>query len=318
MTATPVIDVTVLVPTYNRAHYLGECLSALVTQSVRPRQILIIDDGSTDDTAAVAASYGSQVDYIRQPNGGKASALNLGLANAVGADIWICDDDDIVEPEALSLLHAALHRTPGADFAFGHYDNFSQGADGSRQFEAVDAPRFDEADLACALLERCFVFQAALLVRRACYDRLGGFDTDFIRAQDYEMLTRLVRGSTGVHVPEVMFHQRQHDERRGTAAHVIDGALVWEKQKLFDAQVLEKVHRTFPLPAYLPRPVPGDRLTPAQSVDALLRRASVTARKKLWSIAVDDITSAAALAREHGITRLEPAEEAIVGRIFDE
>ncbi|WP_419815356.1 glycosyltransferase [Glacieibacterium sp.] len=312
------VDVTVLVPTYNRAHYLDECLTSLLNQSVKPRQVLVIDDGSTDRTAAVVASYGARVGYLRQPNGGKASALNLGLGAAVGADIWIFDDDDIAQPDALRLLHTALHQAPAAGFAFGHYSNFSDSPDGVRTLTTVPAPRFEAADLTCALLERCFVFQAAMLVRRSLYDEVGGFDTSFVRAQDYEMLSRLVRHSEGVHVPEVVFLQRQHGETRGTALHQIDGATVWEKQKAFDAQVLDKVHRNFPLRSYLPHPAPEAELTPRQTVDALLRRAAVMARKKLWDLAGDDIEEAAGLAGRHGIAAPGTAETAMLRRVFDE
>ena len=316
MSSAPLVDVTVIVPTYNRAHYLDECLSALLGQSVQPRQILVVDDGSTDDTAAVVGAYGARVEYLRQPNAGKASALNLGLGAAVGADVWIFDDDDVADPDALKLLHTALHQTPGAGFAFGHYDNFTDGPDGVRHSTSVPLPRFEPAELTCALLERCFLFQAAMLVRRELYAEVGPFDTGFIRAQDYEMLTRLVRHARGVHVPGVIFHQRQHAETRGTATHVIDGATVWEKQKAFDAQVLTKVHRTYPLQAYLPG-TPGE-LTPAQTIDALLRRASVTARKKLWTLAGDDFERAAALAVQHGIGHVEAAAAAMLRRVFDE
>ena len=315
---TQPVDVTIIVPTFNRAHYLGECLSALLGQSVPARQVIVVDDGSTDHTASVVAGFGGRVAYHRQPNRGKAAALNLGLGHATGAAIWIFDDDDIAEPDALERLYEALAAAPRAAFAFGHFDNFSDAADGTRQFMQVADPIFDGADLTAAVLERCFMFQAAMLVRRSAYDATGPFDTGFIRAQDYEMLTRLVRHAPGVRVPGIVFHQRQHLERRGTAAHAIEGAEVWERQKAFDAQVLDKVHRTFPLAAYLPRPEPGADLTPVETVRALLRRAAVTARKRLWDLAGADIAAAAGFAARHGITRIEPAEVAILGRIFDE
>ncbi len=74
MSTRPPLDVTVIVPTFNRAHYLGECLDALLGQTAPPRQIIIVDDGSTDDTAAVAQAYRGRVEYLRQPNGGKGLA----------------------------------------------------------------------------------------------------------------------------------------------------------------------------------------------------------------------------------------------------
>lgn len=312
----PAVDVTAIVPTFNRAHYLDECLRALLGQTTPPRQIIVVDDGSTDATAAVVEVYKGRIEYLRQDNAGKATALNLGLQHAVGADIWIFDDDDVAAPDALERLHEALHADPDAGFAFGRYDNFTDEPGQPRRFVPVDPPRFDPPDLLCALLERCFVFQPAMLVRRSCYDAVGGFDIGFVRAQDYEMLTRLALHARGVAVSGVVFHQRQHFERRGTAAVGIDGREIWERQKAFDARVLEKVYRTFPLAGYLPRPQPIAEPTPPETVRALLRRAAAMGRKKLWQLAADDIVAAAALSSRSG--DIGTVEFAMLGRVFDE
>ena len=310
------VDVTAIVPTFNRAHYLDECLRALLGQTAPPRQIIVVDDGSTDATTAVVDAYRGRIEYLRQANAGKATALNLGLQHAAGADIWIFDDDDVAAPDALQRLHEALHADPEAGFAFGRYDNFTDEPGQPRRFMPVDAPRFEASDLLCALLERCFVFQPAMLVRRSCYDAVGGFDTSFVRAQDYEMLTRLALHARGVAIPNIVFHQRQHFERRGTAAVGIDGREIWERQKAFDARVLEKVHRTFPLGGYLPRPQPTTGLSPPETARALLRRAAAMGRKKLWQLAADDTVAAATLS-EHS-SGIGPAEFAMLGRVFDE
>jgi glycosyltransferase involved in cell wall biosynthesis len=310
-------DVTAIVPTYNRARYLGECLDALLAQTTPPREILVVDDGSTDDTAAIVAAYGRRIMYLRKENGGKSSALNLALTRATGAAIWIFDDDDVAEPGALAALCAALDSVPSAGFAFGGHDNFVDTPAG-RRFIPAPSPHVDPDDLHCALLERCFIFQPALLVRRACYEAVGPFDTAFVRAQDYEMILRLSRHAAGVPVPRILFHQRQHAEMRGTAAHAIDGREVWERQKRFDAAVLEGAHRANSLADYLPRARQSAPLGPREQIDALLRRYAVMARKRLWALAVADLAQAADLARAYGIADVPPAETAMLRRVFDE
>lgn len=316
-TASP-RDVTAIVPTYNRARYIGECLDALVGQTAPPRQILVVDDGSTDGTAAIVGRYGERITYLRQENSGKAAALNRALAHAQGAAIWIFDDDDVAEPEALALLCAALDGAPAAGFAFGRHDNFADEG-GTRRFKPVSPPAFAVDDLHCALLERCFIFQPALLVRRACYEAVGPFNTDFARAQDYEMLLRLSRHAPGVPVPHILFHQRQHTDARGPAAQRIGGDVVWERQKAFDAKVLEGAYQANALSDYLPRSVQsGGEIGPAWQVSALLRRCAVMARKRLWTLAATDLTSAAALARTHGVAKPSPADKAMLQRVFDE
>jgi len=316
--STNMQDVTAIVPTYNRARYLGECLTALIEQTTPPRQIIVVDDGSTDDTAAVTSAFAGRVEYLHKANGGKSSALNLALTQATGAAIWIFDDDDVADPDALRLLSNALTDNPEAGFAFGDHDNFMVDSTGDKRF--IPAPRrpFDVDDLHCAIIERCFIFQPALLVRRRCYDEVGPFDTDLPRAQDYDMLLRLSRHAAGVHVPAILFHQRQHTDVRGTAAVSIRGEEIWERQKHFDALVLEKLYRYNSLSDYLPRSRQASELAPADRISALLRRAAGMARKKLWAIATADIDAAATLAKQHDIRTIGAADAALLTRVFDE
>jgi hypothetical protein len=85
--ATPsAAPISVIVPTFNRASYIEQCLDSLLAQTVPALEILVVDDGSQDDTAQRVARYGSRVTYIHKPNGGKPSAVNLGLQRARGRE----------------------------------------------------------------------------------------------------------------------------------------------------------------------------------------------------------------------------------------
>src|SRR6185312_11802006 len=97
-------------------------------QTVVPDQVLIVDDGSTDKTAEVAASFGAPVQYYRKENGGKSTALNFALQHCTGDFVWIFDDDDVAHPTALERFLAALEREPAADFAYGEYARFQDSA----------------------------------------------------------------------------------------------------------------------------------------------------------------------------------------------
>lgn len=310
-------NVSVIVPTFNRAPLLRECLESLLAQTVSPREILVVDDGSGDNTAEVVASFGERVAYLRQENSGKASALNLGLRHSSGAMVWIFDDDDIADPDALRRLQEALDADPAAGFAFADYDNFRTGPDGARLHSPAPAPRFEADDLLYALIERCFIFQCALLVRRECYDAVGPFDTSFTRAQDYEMLLRLARRYDGVHVPAIAFHQRAHEGVRGTAREPIDGATVWDRQKSFNARVFQSLYDSSTLADFLP-PARRTSADPQDRLTAFLRRGAAMARVSLWSHALDDFEKAVDLAGRLGISTLAPAERICLNRVFDE
>jgi Glycosyl transferase family 2 len=281
------VQVTAIVPTYNRAEYLGACLESLLAQTTPPQQLIVVDDGSTDGTPEVIRSFGDALEPLRQDNAGKAAALNLALSEARGDAVWIFDDDDVAVPEALELLAAGLRGGTEAGFAFGAHDSFS----------APDAPVAPRAPAVAASLDlddlfhgiltrRAYVFQAAMLVRRRCYEEVGPFDTTFPRAQDFDMLTRLAARYEATQVDAVVFHQRQHTGDRGPAHLRIDGRHVWDHQYDFDVQVAQKVHRTLPPEVFLPR---RHRDAAGTTAAARLRRAAAMAEWGLWDEATEDL-----------------------------
>jgi glycosyltransferase involved in cell wall biosynthesis len=97
-------NVSVILPTFNRCGLIASSLDSLLNQSYPIAEILVVDDGSTDDTEAVVAAFGDKVRYIRRENGGKNAAINTGLRHVTGELIWIMDDDDLAPADALERL----------------------------------------------------------------------------------------------------------------------------------------------------------------------------------------------------------------------
>ena len=100
--------ISVLVPTYNRAGLLPQCLASLFAQTLPPSEIIVIDDGSEDGTPELLRSYGRRIRPIRKSNGGKSTALNVGLDAVRGDYVWVIDDDDVALPHALERMVAPL------------------------------------------------------------------------------------------------------------------------------------------------------------------------------------------------------------------
>lgn len=108
------VTVSVITPCYNGAKYIERTIASVLGQTRPPVEMIVIDDGSTDESAAIAARFGAPVRVIRQANQGESVARNRGLAEAAGSHVLFLDADDLLAPEALERLAAAVAEQPGA------------------------------------------------------------------------------------------------------------------------------------------------------------------------------------------------------------
>lgn len=311
-------SVTVLIPTYNRAQYLGEALNSVLEQETSsPSQIIVVDDGSKDNTREVVAGFGPPVEYLAKQNGGKSSALNLGLRHARGALVWIMDDDDFAERDALRRMIEALQGHPECGFAFGDYDLFTVDKSGRQVGTPVSLPTVKPEDLYLALMEQSFILQGGLLVRKACYDEVGGFDENNARSEDLDMVLRLARRFKGVKAEGVMFHQRQHSGLRGPEAAPVAANRMVEGWLKSDRRIFNQIYTTQDLREFLPNRSFNSELTDEQTVTALMQRGCIMARKGIWTYAAGDFQQVGEIARRTNKTRLSKQQIHILRRVFD-
>jgi hypothetical protein len=113
--------VSVVIPTYNRAGLIGATLDAILLQTSPPAEVIVVDDGSTDDTAAVLARYAPRVRRIVIPNSGDLAARNYGLRAARGRLVAFCDSDDLWQPDYLATMAALWKAEPRSRVAFGNF-----------------------------------------------------------------------------------------------------------------------------------------------------------------------------------------------------
>ena len=112
--------ISVIVPTYNRTRFLPISIKSILAQTFEDYEIIIVDDGSTDDTSTVVRSFSdSRIKYIRQSNAGQAAARNTGLSHAAGEYIGFLDDDDLYVPSALQVLSTCLDKHPDIGMVSG-------------------------------------------------------------------------------------------------------------------------------------------------------------------------------------------------------
>lgn len=288
--------ISFIVPTYNRAGFIGEALGAILAQAGDEDEVLVVDDGSTDDTPAVVQALGARVRYVRQDNAGKAEALNRAMGLTDGEYVWICDDDDILRPRAVALLVEAIADS-GAGFVFGRYTRFRETADGARTDLGTGYwPDLSSGSLLRHILDDAFVMQNATLARRSAYEAAGPFSVAMPRSLDYEMFVRLALTQTCAFVDSVVFDQRKHDGARGPASarHAAQTVnAVWQK---YDAAIFRNLHQSLDVDFFARLFTPGD--APLAQRAAFLQRASIMARHECWDEAIADWESAAALSSE--------------------
>jgi glycosyltransferase involved in cell wall biosynthesis len=173
-------QISVIIPAYNSADYIGNAIESALAQTCPPLEILVVDDGSTDDTAQVVASYPSPVRLLRQANGGPASARNHGAREAHGDWLALLDADDTWLPHKLEQQMPAAMQP-----AVGLIANYP-----AQAFPGLHEPVTVTFEM---LWQRNRLMNSTVLIRRAVFEQLGGFDEDrnLICVEDYNLWLRV-------------------------------------------------------------------------------------------------------------------------------
>ena len=187
--------VTILVPVYNRAGPLVEAVQSCIDQTWRPIEILVIDDGSSDDPAAALLPFGDAVRIVRKPNGGVASARNVGVQLAEGDFIHLLDSDDLLRPTAIESKIAAFAAVADADLCYGQ----DQWIDMRVSPPAVKERRIRElADpIRSMIVEFAFTVPTVMMPRWRML-AMPPFEEDLTRSSDFRYWQRL--GFAGIKV----------------------------------------------------------------------------------------------------------------------
>lgn len=182
-------DVSVIIPIYNGEKTIARCLESIFSQTLKPKAVIIVNDGSTDQTADVLKEFSGQIQVINQPNRGASAARNCGAAAASTPLIIFCDADITLAPTMLEQMQQALDAHPEASYA---YSAFKFGFKTFRLFP------FDEAKL-----KQSPYIHTTSLIRR---EHFPGFDESLKRFQDWDLwLTMLEQNHRGYFIPKILF-----------------------------------------------------------------------------------------------------------------
>lgn len=285
-------NVSVIVPTFNRAEFISECLDSLLAQTLPAYEILVIDDGSQDNTPETVRALRNHVRYIRKENGGKASALNLALPLVKGNLVWVFDDDDVALPDAIERRVNTLNEFPEASFVYSPHWLGESGPAGKIVRNRIHATRaYDYDRFLIELLRGCFFHLNSALVRKELYDVTGPFDRGLLRSQDYDMQIRLARFGRGVFCSHPSFIFRQHEGSRGPKRARHSNIERTDVFRTYNQVIGKRVRASLPLGEYLV-PRAGDQEVSQNLREALLSRMLVMASMGCIPEMLDDISSA--------------------------
>lgn len=208
--------VSVVIPVYNGARFLSQAIDSVLAQTYPAVEVVVVDDGSTDDSRALIAGYGDRIVAVHQNNGGVARARNAGIRAGRGELVAFLDQDDWWRPEKIAAQVRVFQSDPGIGLVHtgvAHYDQRAQAFVG--RLNPHDAPH--------QLVGRCYerlllgngIYNATVMVRRTALDAVGHFDASIAgnTVADYELWLRLARRFTLAYVPDELAVFRLHADQ---------------------------------------------------------------------------------------------------------
>ncbi len=250
--------ISVVIPTYNRSEQTPRAVESVLAQTHRQFELIVVDDGSTDDTAARLGAFDDpRMRVIRQRNAGVAAARNRGLSEANGELLALLDSDDTWRPEKLARQVSALARAPAAvGLCCTSFETL--GADGV----TVDTPASGRLADAMLLDNVLVGANSTLVMRREVYEAVGGFDPSLPAIEDWDWLQRAARlyDITVVDAPLMVYDDRSDDDTdrrsRNFRANMVARDMLWQRNRhalrragLADRYLIESARRELREPA---------------------------------------------------------------------
>ncbi len=218
------LPVSLVIPAYNRADFIAETLDSALRQTHPFAEIIIIDDGSTDETPEVLARYAGKIRSRRTANHGVQAARNTGVGMAKSPLVTFCDSDDLLEPDLVRLIAPWLAGHPECDVVYCDFVTFNRQGTDPTKFSRAPAGFFDGAtddgdfltnipDLYGRTVGYQPLFQSGLTIRKLFFERIGGFDCAFkgVGAEDWEFTLRAVALGNVALCKRPLARVRKHD-----------------------------------------------------------------------------------------------------------
>jgi glycosyltransferase involved in cell wall biosynthesis len=219
--------VSIVVPAYNHGRYLAACIDSILCQTYGLIELIVLDDGSTDNTRAVLECYRDRVRWETQSNSGQAATLNRGWLICKGDLLAYLSADDVLYPEAVANAVAVLQANPSTVVAYPDFDLIDAA---SRRLRRITAPEFDVHDLYFRLV--CHPGPGALF-RRSAWRAVGPWNPDLRQNPDLDFWMRMALQGDFRRIPTALAAFRVHPEsqtfRRADAQRAEEPTVIVEQ-----------------------------------------------------------------------------------------
>jgi glycosyltransferase involved in cell wall biosynthesis len=259
------VTISLVIPAYNRAHLITATLLAALNQTRAFSEIIVVDDGSKDNTAEVLAPYADRIKFIRTDNRGVQAARNTGVAAASSEYVTFCDSDDLLDPDFVATVGDWLATGPAVELVYTNLVKFTDDAIDRDDFSGAPSQFMDGAKTSGAFFHdipelylRIFTvhpfYITGCTVKKSFFDAIGGFDTSFNRigAEDSEFTLRAVASGRAAYCKTPLSWVRRHPGNQSASpvyvdlgrAHILEHAAVHHPNVGAYAQALRDTARS--------------------------------------------------------------------------
>ena len=227
------MDISVIIPTHNRARLLARALRSVLDQTLKPREVIVVDDGSDDHTRELVSENYPECRYLSQSNRGVSSARNRGIAEATGEWLAFLDSDDEWLPGKLAAQRDALEQAP--DRRICHTEEIW--VRNGRRVNPMKKHAKEGGRIFLHCLPLCVISPSSVLIHRSLFDEVGTFDETLPACEDYDLWLRICARHpvAFVHQPQIVKYgghadqlSRRHWGMDRFRVRALEGILAWQ------------------------------------------------------------------------------------------
>lgn len=231
-------DIAVIIPCFNNEAFLKQAIESVLEQRGPRVETIVIDDGSSDGSVAIASAYGDRVRVISQANQGACVARNRGLAETSAPYVKFLDADDYLAPDALNQQFEAIEALSSDSLVFGDAEWVDENGSHLSDYRLERGAASPE--LSVAEVIEITPLTSSPLHRRSHLEQVGGFDPRCLRSQEFDLHVRLaLSGFRFTYLPGLIFHYRQHQVGTRVSSH--DSNLRIQESKFDSLERLERM-----------------------------------------------------------------------------